>query len=149
MKATTTLLLATLTFAIYSSSDIKAQTVYFSYDAAGNQNRREFKCISCQPKHRANRVAPEALTKLSEKSMLRYYPNPVTDALHLNWTSVDNQQPTSIILYAINGQHIRTISNLEKQTEFTIPFSNYPNGMYSVIIHYNNNEKQACTIIKK
>ncbi|WP_300491725.1 T9SS type A sorting domain-containing protein [Flavobacterium sp.] len=149
MKATILPLLTFLSCFLCNFTDIKAQTIYFSYDSAGNQNIRELKCISCEPKHTVDRVASEELTTLSEKSTLRYYPNPVTNELHLDWTLVDNQQLTSITLYAINGQHIRTFSNLEKQTKFQIPFSDYPNGMYSLIILYNNSEKQAYTIIKK
>jgi len=149
MKAATLSFITILSCFLCNSIATKAQTIHFSYDAAGNQTIRELICISCQPKHSDDRIAGEEFTPSTTKSTLRYYPNPVTNELHLNWTLADKQQPTTVILYSINGQHIKTFSNLEKQTEFTIPFFGYSNGIYSLIIEYNNGEKQAFTIIKK
>ncbi len=151
MKVTILPLITILSCFLCNSIDTKAQTIHFSYDTAGNQITRKQICKECigvvEPG--VDRIARPDIIPLKPKEQLLYYPNPVIDELYLKWSSVDNKLLVSIALYSINGQHIRTFSNLEKQTDFKIPFFHYPNGMYSLIIQYDNGEKQAFTIIKK
>ncbi|WP_347066784.1 T9SS type A sorting domain-containing protein [Flavobacterium sp. WV_118_3] len=151
MKVAILPLITILSCFLCNSIDTKAQTLHFSYDTAGNQITRELICKECigvvEPG--VNRIARPDTIPPKPKEQLQYYPNPVIDELYLKWSSVDNKLPVSIALYSINGQHIRTFSNLERQSGFKIPFSGCPSGIYSLIINYTNGEQQALTIIKK
>lgn len=151
MKISTILLTSALGCIICFSNDTKAQTLHFSYDTAGNQIIREQICQECVGviDSSTDRIAKPDRIPTKPKNQVHYFPNPVIDELHLKWSSVDDKLLMSVALYSINGQHIRTFSNLERQSDFKIPFSDCPSGIYSLIINYSNSEKQALTIIKK
>lgn len=137
----------------------KAQDkITFDYDAAGNQIVREL-CLSCTKagyKTKATKEVTEEVAALQEEDLqkfspedaISYYPNPVKEELYLKWELVEGKTVTSIYLYALNGQVLKTYNNLEKANALNIPFFNYPTGAYLVVLVYNDGEQKTIKIVK-
>lgn len=133
-----------------------AQTnkIIFEYDTAGNQTKREL-CLSCDnpnyktaaPKEIAA-LKEEDLQKFSPEETFSYYPNPVKEELYLKWEYAENKAISSIYLYALNGQMLKTYERLEKENTLNIPFFNYPTGTYLVVLIYNDGEQKTIKIVK-
>lgn len=149
MKSIATYLFITLSY--FSVFEGKAQSLRFTYDPAGNQSTRELICRECigtvDPSE--NRITQTDLLPTQPKKKVRYYPNPVTDELHLEWTTENEVYLSSIVIYSLNGAYLKTYSNLEKQTAIQIPFYLYPEGVYSLLLHYTNGEQLPVKILKK
>jgi Secretion system C-terminal sorting domain len=137
---------------------VKAQTptdkITFDYDNAGNQTKREL-CLSCTKANYKTKAPIEVVTlveedllKFSPEDIISYYPNPVKEELFLKWELVENKSITSIYLYALNGQTLRTFDHLEKVNTLNIPFFNYPTGTYLVVMVYNDGEQKTIKIVK-
>jgi Secretion system C-terminal sorting domain len=134
----------------------KAQNnkITFDYDNAGNQIKREL-CISCN-KAGYKTTAPTEIAALQEEDLLKFtsedvisfYPNPVKEELYLKWELVEGKVVSSIYLYALNGQVLKTYDNLEKTNALNIPFFNYPTGTYLVVLVYNDGEQKTIKIVK-
>ncbi len=145
------LLLLFLCFSLF----VKAQDkITFDYDNAGNQIKREL-CLSCN-KAGYKTAAPKEIVALKEEDLqkftpedvISYYPNPVKEELYLKWELVEYKTVTSIYLYALNGQTLKTYNNLEKSSALNIPFFNYPTGTYLVVLVYNDGEQKTIKIVK-
>ncbi len=131
-----------------------AQRIQFNYDTAGNQTRR-FVCYGCSakttdsiPKEIAE-LKEEDLLKFSPNDVISYYPNPVREELYLKWELVNENKVSSIEVFTINGQRVNVYSNLEKENTKNIPFQEYPQGTYLVLLSYTNGDQKSITILKK
>lgn len=131
--------------------------ITFTYDVAGNQIKREL-CINCpigtgktsndKPKEIVA-LTDENLQKFFPEDVISYYPNPVKEELYLKWELKENNQVSSIQVYALNGQALKSYSGLEKTNTQNIHFQEYPSGVYAVVLFYSNGEQKSIKIIKQ
>ncbi len=145
------LLLLFLGFSLFVEAQDK---IVFEYDNAGNQIKREL-CLKCSnPNHKTTApkeivaLLEEDLQKFTPEDVISYYPNPVKEELYIKWELVVDKKVTSIYLYALNGQILKTYDNLEKTNALNIPFFNYPTGVYLIALVYNNGEQKTIKIEK-
>lgn len=141
---------ATLFF-LYIGCAFSQNTLSFNYDSAGNQTVREIICINCSVggKIASESSQEENLEQSKEHTQISFYPNPVQEELYIKWVNEDNQFATSIEVYSLQGQMMYTQQNLSETDNTTIQFQSYAQGMYSVFLIYNNNEKKVLKVIKK
>ncbi len=147
------LLLLFLGFSLFTKAQ-NQDKIIFDYDAAGNQIKREL-CLSCTktgyktkaPKEIAA-LQEEDLQKFFPEDVISYYPNPVKEELYLKWELVADKTVSSIYLYGINGQVLKTYDNLEKANNLNIPFFNYPTGTYLVVLAYSDGKQKTIKIVK-
>ncbi|OXB06442.1 T9SS type A sorting domain-containing protein [Flavobacterium pectinovorum] len=131
-----------------------AQTkLTFSYDAAGNQISRTL-CINCVSKTVEEIKEIEAITQddlfqFSEKDFISYYPNPVKEELYLQWQLINENYITSVQLYSVTGQVLRTYQRNKQENNLTIPFQQYPSGIYIVLMSYKDGGEKSIKIIKQ
>jgi hypothetical protein len=129
------------------------QELSFTYDNAGNQTKRELICLGCRKMsdqtNVKNSIADSDFIKSTEYPQIQYFPNPVSYELQVKWTTDKTNFVSVIKIYSINGQHLKTYPNLEKNNDIKIPFSNYQEGMYNMILHYCNGEEKNFKILKK
>lgn len=138
-----------------ASLSTKAQDkITFDYDNAGNQIKREL-CLSCNKANYKTKEVKEVtalqdedLEKFIPEDVISYYPNPVKEELYLKWELVEGKVVSSIYLYALNGQVLKTYEKLDKTNNLNIPFLNYPKGTYLVILVYNDGEQKTIKIVK-
>jgi hypothetical protein len=146
------ILLLFLGFSLLTKAQDK---IVFEYDNAGNQTKR-FLCLSLNCTTTSKTKAPkeiaalkeEDLQKFSPEDFISYYPNPVKEELYLKWELVEGKAVSSLYLYALNGQTLKTYNNLEKTNALNIPFFNYPEGTYLVVLVYNDGEQKTIKIVK-
>lgn len=146
------LLLLFLGFTFFAQAQ---DQIVFEYDNAGNQTKR-FLCLSLNCTATSKIKAPKEITAIVEEDLqkfttedvISYYPNPVKEELYLKWELVIDKKVTSIYLYALTGQVLKTYNNLEKTNALNIPFFNYPTGTYLVVLVYNDGEQKTIKIIK-
>lgn len=124
--------------------------ITFSYDNAGNQIQRLL-CINCLTSKMTKEIAAledEDLQKFFPEDLISYYPNPVKEELYLKWELVADKTVTSIYLYAMNGQVLKTYNNLKNGNTLNIPFLEYPTGTYLLVLVYNDGEQKTIKIVK-
>ena len=146
-------LLFFLFFSLSSYSQIPR--LHFEYDAAGNQISRNLDLLSESTK--ASNETPKEISELKEEDLLKfspedvisYYPNPVREELYLKWELINENKVTSIEVFSINGQRVKEYSNLEKENTKNIPFQEYPQGTYLVLLNYTSGEQKSITILKQ
>jgi hypothetical protein len=149
MKKTVLIILVT-----FFSTAIKAQNkILFEYDAAGNQVKREL-CINCPASSgkAAKEIAvlqEEDLQVFNPQDTFSYYPNPVQEQLYLKWEKANQATLTSIHIFSLSGQVMKTLVNLENKNETTLAFQAYPQGVYSVLLVYSDGEEKSIKIIKQ
>ena len=138
---------------LFTTSINFAQTkISFDYDAAGNQTIRQI-CISCK-KTISNEVieigklTAEDLQKFSPEDVISYYPNPVKEQLYLKWELINENKLSTIQIYSLTGQLLKTINKLEATTNVVIDFNSFPNGIYNLLLNYTNGENKSIKIIK-
>lgn len=133
----------------------------FDYDEAGNQIVRELIClgIDCLPimgvSH--NGVTGSSFDKEVEENwslsrdvaQLKYYPNPVKEDLFVNWEEISNDRVLELWIYNATGQLLEKHFTVVGESIAMINFSDYPVGMYQVILFFQNQEEQILRIIKK
>lgn len=128
--------------------------IHFEYDGAGNQIVREL-CPFCasrttnQPPKEISDLKEEDYQKFFPEDVISYYPNPVREELYLKWQLVDDVKVSAIEVYSISGQLVKSYKNMENEQTYSLPFQNYPTGVYSVNLFYNNGDRKSITIIKK
>jgi hypothetical protein len=145
-----------LSLLLLNLSLVKAQTtsIEFTYDAAGNQTKREI-CFGCsgrmsnQPIKTAETLTEDDLIKDDLYDQISYYPNPVKEELYVKWVNTETHSVHSIELYALSGQFIKDYKNLKGIDMTTIAFENYPQGFYNLVLIYSNGEKKTLKIVKK
>jgi len=125
--------------------------VIFEYDDSGNQILRSL-CINCIPTRGRARVNLEETIsdniEFLQNDVLKYYPNPVKEELHLDWSTTDNKNLTVIYIYSMGGQLLKKYSNLENVRTATIPFIQYSKGIYTVNLVYADGSMKSIKIIK-
>lgn len=133
---------------------LSAQTkLNFSYDGAGNQTSRVL-CINCLAKPAKDSTAIEAITendlkKFFPEDVISYYPNPVKEELYLQWQFAEDNYVTTVNLYSLTGQVLRTYQLNNSTSNLNIPFQQYPSGVYLVLLSYKNGGEKSIKIIKK
>ncbi|MEO8237474.1 MAG: T9SS type A sorting domain-containing protein [Flavobacterium sp.] len=145
------LLLVILLFSFLSNAQ---QKLTFSYDTAGNQINRTLCLSGCTGKpakevKEIEALVEEDMEKFYPEDAISYYPNPVKEELYLKWELIGSNTVTSIQIYNLNGQLVKSYSNLEKENAENIPFQSYPTGIYAVVLFYSNNEQKSIKIIKQ
>ena len=145
--------LYTIVFLLFFSVMNAQHKLTFSYDAAGNQINRIL-CINCVSKSVKEVKEIEAFTQddlvqFSEKDVISYYPNPVREELYLQWQLVNDNYVTSVQLYSVTGQVLRTYQQNLHDTNLTIPFQTYPSGIYLVLMSYKEGGEKSIKIIKQ
>jgi hypothetical protein len=127
--------------------------ILFSYDLAGNQEKREL-CVNCplgtgKIVKDAKTLTNDDLIKSEVSDQISYYPNPVKQELYLSWILSNDITISSIQLYSLTGQLIQSFKNTDKINLQTIPFESYPRGVYAVVLVYSNGEQKTIKIIKQ
>lgn len=132
----------------------EAQSVSFSYDAAGNQIMRTW-CALCPGKMSGgdapkdlNDITEEDMEKFHPEDIVSYYPNPVQEQLYLKWSLVDDKRMVEINLYNSNGQLIKSVKNLQNTDHYLFPFQTLPEGIYTLNLTYTNGKQEPIKIIK-
>lgn len=128
--------------------------ILFYYDNAGNQTQRTL-CISCFSARTSNdsikeisEVKDEDLLKFSQNDDFSYYPNPVKEELYLKWELLNENEVSTIEVYSLTGQLISTYKDFKNKSTTNIPFQQYPQGTYLVLINYSSGEQKSITILK-
>jgi len=129
---------------------LQAQKVCFEYDLAGNQIVREL-CINDVSGKTPNQIANEEpdFQKFFPEDVISYYPNPVKEELFLKWDLIKENKVIKIEIYNLNGQSVATSNGLEKENSTIISLSQYPVGIYQVVLYYTNQEQKSIRIVKK
>lgn len=130
------------------------QKITFSYDSSGNQINREL-CLSCTSKKveespkEIEALVEDDLLKFSPQDVISYYPNPVKEELYLQWQLTPDNYVSSIHVYNVTGQVLRTYQGNESINSLNIPFQSYPSGVYLVLLSYKNGGEKTIKIIKQ
>jgi hypothetical protein len=153
-----------LLFLIIGASSNAQNKLTFDYDIAGNQTNRDLLCINCiavtadeienteeteeskeeEEKEESNPENP------SEETIVSYYPNPVKEELFIEWREVSAENyVTTVALYSLSGQAIKTQAVSKGSDNLTLPFREYPAGVYIVLISYKNGDEKSIKIMKQ
>lgn len=131
----------------------QAQKIRFEYDAAGNQIQRKW-CPSCLSRNaqetykEISNLEETDMQKFFPEDVISYYPNPVKEELFLKWELVDENKVSSIDVFTLNGQVLRTIKENLSQNSLVISFQEYPIGVYFLSLNYTNGDQKNIKIIK-
>ncbi|MFM9988351.1 T9SS type A sorting domain-containing protein [Flavobacterium sp.] len=132
-----------------------AQKISFDYDAAGNQIQRNWCITGCHsktsneiPKEIAD-LKPEDLQKFFPEDEISYYPNPIKEQLYIKWELINDNKVTSLEMYSLNGQLVKSYTKLENTNNQTVTFGTYPSGIYTLLLLYTNGEQKSIKIIKE
>lgn len=143
-----------LAFLLFFCLSIKAQTkLVFSYDNAGNQTNRTL-CINCISKSakavkEIEAIVENDLEKFFPEDVISYYPNPVREDLYLQWQIAQDNYVTSVHVYAITGQVLRTFEINSNINNLNIAFQQYPSGIYLVVLSCKDGGEKSIKIIKQ
>jgi hypothetical protein len=145
--------LIVLGFSLFANA--QSNKITFSYDSAGNQIKREL-CLSCltdksantPPKKQIIALEEEDLQKFFPEDVISYYPNPVKEELYLKWELTEQKTVSTIYLFSSSGQQLQAYNGLDQMSNYTIPFLNYPQGIYLVNLVYNDGESKTIKIVK-
>ncbi|OXA75881.1 Por secretion system C-terminal sorting domain-containing protein [Flavobacterium aquidurense] len=149
-------IIALIVFGITLFSNAQ-QKITFNYDSAGNQILRELCLSGCNPLAKPAKeevkeieaLADEDLLKFSQEDVISYYPNPVKEELYIKWELKDENYVTSIQVFNLTGQLLRSYEPTAHNDNQNIAFQDYPTGIYAVMLYYNNGEQKSIKIIKK
>lgn len=144
---------------LFTTVNAFSQTVprlHFNYDSAGNQIKRYLNMQSTYEKNSDSTKAfketadlkEDDLLKFSQEDFLSYYPNPVKEQLYLKWELQNEVQVSHLTIFTLAGQQLRTITNLEKVNNTTVPFSDLPSGTYLILLYYTSGKQESITILK-
>ena len=144
------LLLVFLSFSLFSKGQTK---IKFSYDNAGNQTSRIL-CIGCPPEtgkqvKEIEALVDEDLENIPGEDMISYYPNPVKEELYLKWELTNENYVTSIQLFSLTGQVLKTFQGTKNTNTQNILFQSYPSGVYVVLVNYKSGAPKSFKIIKQ
>ena len=144
------LLFITLFFCALASN---AQQIRFEYDVAGNQIQRKW-CTSCGLRNakvvykELSTLKDSDLQKFFPEDVISYYPNPVKEELYLKWELINDNKVSSISVYGLNGQLLKTYNDSLLQNSYTLVFQDYPVGVYVVNLNYANGDQKSIKIVK-
>lgn len=142
-----------LTFFCFLGLLSNAQKIRFEYDAAGNQIQRKW-CPSCLSRNAqetykdVSQLEDSDLEKFFPEDVISYYPNPVKEELFLKWELVNENKVSSIDVFTLNGQVLKTIKENLSQNSLIISFQEYPVGVYFLSLNYTNGDQKSIKIVK-
>lgn len=132
------------------------QKLTFNYDSAGNQIVRELCLSGCDPLAKQTKelkeieaLADDELLKFEKADVLSYYPNPVKEELYIRWEMQENVYVRAIHVFSVAGHLVGSYEPSANANNQNIAFHNYSNGIYAVILYYNNGDQKSIKIIKK
>jgi len=153
-----------LLFLIIGASANAQNKLTFDYDTAGNQTNRDLLCINCiavtadeienteeteEPKEDENTDESNVETP-SKKTIVSYYPNPVKEELFIEWREIsEGNYVTVVAVYSLSGQAVKTQPVPKGTSNLTLPFREYPAGVYIVFISYKNGDEKSIKIMKQ
>lgn len=140
------ILILFLLFSVKMSA--QQNTIIFTYDQSGNQTMRELICINCRQANSTDSNSTE-FTQSDEYIELSYYPNPVTEVLHIKWKNSLKSSVNSIEVFSTSGQKLNSTLITLQEENFEVNFYNHQQGMYNVILYYTDGQKKTFKIIKK
>ncbi len=131
----------------------EAQTIAFSYDAAGNRTKREI-IFQKSSKVRIDSTLTsgkpvadiEPITELMDKMKITIYPNPTLGQLSVEITSIPRDVSGEIKIYNITGNVIQQREKLGPLNQLDL--SAYPAGIYILYLRIGQ-EESKWKIIKK
>jgi hypothetical protein len=150
MKYYITLLV--LGFSLLSNAQNQTK-IKFSYDNAGNQVSRTL-CVNCPPEtgkqaKEIEAIVEDDLENIPGEDMISYYPNPVKEELYVKWELTDENYVTSIQLFSLTGQVLKTFEGTKRVNTQNILFQSYPSGVYVVLLNYKSGTPKSFKIIKQ
>ena len=125
-----------------------AQKIRFEYDAAGNQIQRKW-CPNCLSRNsqetykEVSNLEEADMQKFFPEDLISYYPNPVKEELYLKWELVNENKVSSIDVFTLNGQVLKTIKENLSQNSLIISFQEYPGGIYFLSLNYTNGDQKS------
>lgn len=143
---------------VFILSSVGAQNkLTFSYDSAGNQILRDKVCINCTASKSTSLKPQDSLASQKEIDDLNdvsnfktiIYPNPVTELLQIIWQDDENKIPENLQLFSSDNKLIASFRTNTKSYQQNINFSNYPIGIYVLLVTYNDGQKETFKILKK
>lgn len=138
----------------FSAMSGQPTRIKFTYDAAGNQIKREI-CSNCLARTANDSIKTAATLTGSDMikddvyDQISYYPNPVREELYVKWVNIETKYVSSIEVYSLSGQSVQRYTNLKGNELATIGFLNYPSGYYNVVLLYSDGERKTLKIVKK
>lgn len=132
---------------------LNAQKIRFEYDVAGNQIQRKW-CPSCDLRNakgvykELSKLDDSDLQKFFPEDVISYYPNPVKEELYLKWELINDNKVSSISIFGLNGQLLKTYNDSLLQNSYTLVFQDYPAGVYVVNLNYANGDQKSIKIVK-
>ena len=136
-----------------SISNANAQKIRFEYDKAGNQILRTW-CPTCQsrvsnqPVKDVSMIQDSEMQKFFPEDVISYYPNPVKEELFLKWDLINDNKVSSIDVFNLNGQVLKSIKDNLSQNSLVISFQEYPIGVYFLSLNYTNGDQKSIKIVK-
>lgn len=80
---------------------------------------------------------------------VKYFPNPVKSELYMEWQTIENNSLKSIIVFNTVGEMLKEYKELDTTNNYTLPFKDYPYGVYFVEFLYSNGDQKTFKIIKQ
>lgn len=119
---------------LFVTGSTYAQSVEYTYDAAGNRTQRKLVVLDPSETGRYMQPKDSVVSPLTSDSKLTVFPNPVKEQLTLKVDGVFNAY--QITLTDLSGRVLlsNTINENVKQLDFT----NYPKGIYLLRTGANN-----------
>lgn len=128
-------------------------SIAFDYDAAGNQIKRYLIYISANrlanPDNPIKDIKEEDLVKADIYDDIKYYPNPVRETLYVEWSAIESNPVSQILIYNMAGQVLKSYTDVKANTNAIIDFQNYPQGFYTVQLVYGNGENKTLKVVKR
>ena len=86
--------------------------------------------------------------KFFPEDVISYYPNPVKEELFIKWELINDNKVSSIDVFNLNGQVLKTIQGNLSQNSLVISFQEYPIGVYFLGLNYTNGDQKSIKIVK-
>ena len=88
------------------------------------------------------------IAEIPEATLIKTYPNPVNDALIVDYPS-DKLKNLTLYMTDIQGRIFLTLKLMDNTTQALIPFQNYVSGEYLLIFKQNTRIIRTIKIIKQ
>ena len=128
------------------SGQASAQSVHYSYDAAGNRIKREIVLTrsESEPRHALKKSMASHYSETLSGKTLRIYPNPTHGMLKVELSGLTDSDRCQMRLLNNSGQQLF----ISEGPSATINISSQPNGVYLLHVILND-EKSIWKILKK
>lgn len=136
-----------LLFMLFFASLSAQQTIYFTYDNAGNQIKRSFDSPFVIGSEEGPDEEPLPMSAAADFNF-SYYPNPTQGLLYMDWIPEEENHLTSVKLVNPSGQLLSFRRFNETDITHVIDFGSYADGLYFIILENVSGETQTLKIIK-